>query len=184
MWRYIILIISFIILTILIFTNPFNFPQDIRNAITPWATLSLALVAVLTIIHSDLKEERRNKLHRLQQVMEWATDVLDATQVIEVPKEFFGEGNSYEKWRLFDKINDFGRLKIEGEHIKIISLRVDKELCSAVTVVTQAIDDLLNEDWNSLDIIGIRNWLAEHEKRIYGSTKALINEATKRLNRL
>lgn len=166
------------------FSNPFNLSQDTRDAILPWATLSLALVAVWTIMHSDLREERSNKLRRLQQVMEWATDVLKATQVIEVPREFFGEENPYEQWRQFDKINDFGRLNIEGEHIKIISLMVDRELCSAVTVVNQAIDDLLKEDWRSLDTSGIRNWLAEHEKRIYDSTKALINEATKRLDRL
>lgn len=169
----------------MIFVDPFNFPPEVKDVITPWATLALALVAILTIIHSDLREERRNTLHRLQQVMEWSTDVLDITQVIETPEKPFSNevDTSFERYRQIDKINDFKRININGEHIKVISLRVDKELCSAVTAVTQAIDDLLKENWRSFDVITMRNWLKEHEKRIYDLVRTLINETTKRLDR-
>ncbi len=185
MFRYIALIVSFIIISVLIFVNPFNFPTEVKDTIAPWATLTLALVAILTIIHSDLREERRNNLYRLQQVMEWATDVLNITQVIETPEtpSFNEVDTSFERYRQIDKINDFKRINIEGEHVKIISLRVDKELCSAVTAVTQAIDDLLKENWRSLGAVNMRNWLKEHEKRIYDLVRTLINETTKRLEK-
>jgi len=181
---YIALFISFVIVSVLIFVDPFGFPQETKDAIIPWATLTLALVAVLTIIHSDLKDERRRKLLRLQDIMEWATDVLSATQVVAIPEEKPWSKDldlSYERFRQIDKINDFKRLSIQGEHIRIISLRVDKELCSAVTTVAQAIDDLLKDNWHSFDVITTRNWLAEHESRIYNLVKTLINEATERL---
>ena len=84
---YIALFISFVIVSVLIFVDPFGFPQETKDAIIPWATLTLALVAVLTIIHSDLKDERRRKLLRLQDIMEWATDLLSATQVVAIPEK-------------------------------------------------------------------------------------------------
>ena len=189
MLRYILVIVLFVAITVLLFANPFNLSQGFRDATVPWATLSLALVAVLTIIHSDLREERGRKLNRLQAVMEWATDVLNATQVIHPPKDFVVRGDdvgtaTYERLGQIDKINHFKRLSIEGEHIKIISMRANKEILAAVTTVTQSIDDLLGEDWSTLDIIGFRGWIAEHEGRIYQNTRSLIAECTRQLRDL
>jgi hypothetical protein len=184
MFRYIIVVIAFAIVSVLIFVDPFNFPKEIKDALTPWATLALALVAILTILHSDLREERRNRLHRLNQVMDWATDVISITQVVETPEiPLLRRDSSFERYRQIEKLNDFKRVNIEGEHVKIISLRVDKELCSTVTAVTQAIDELLKENWHSLDVPTMSEWLAEHEKRIYDLVRILINETTKRLDK-
>jgi hypothetical protein len=189
MLRYILVIVLFVAITVLLFANPFGLSQGFRDAIVPWATLSLALVAVLTIIHSDLREERRRKLNRLQAVMEWATDVLNATQVIHPPKDFIVHGDdvgtaTYERLGQIDKVNDFKRLSIQGEHIKIISTLTNKEILSTVSTVTQSIDDLLREDWSTFDIIGFRDWIAEHEGRIYQNTRLLIAECTRQLKGL
>jgi len=39
-----------------------------------------------------------------------------------------------------------------GEHMKIVAFRVDKHLCAMVTNLVQAINDLLDEDWQSFDL--------------------------------
>ena len=186
MLRYIVAIAIFVAITVLLFANPFGFSQEFRDAIVPWATLCLALVAVLTIIHSDLREERRRKLNRLQDVMEWATDVLSNTQVIHPPTSFWSADTNdvYVRSRQIDKVSDFKRLSIQGEHMKIISKLGNEEIVTAVTTVTQSIDDLLGEDWSTFDIVGFRDWIAEHEGRIYENTRLLIAECTRQLGSL
>jgi hypothetical protein len=183
MIRYIILFVIFIIISILLFVNPFNFSQEIQDTITPWATLSLALVAVLTIIHSDIKEERGKRTNRLSAILDWTTDIISNIQTIETPKPTYirnGE-ETYERFSLNDKINSFNSLIISGEYVKLMALRIDKDLYASVGSIVQAIDDLLKEDWLSFDVYETRNMLAQHEQRIYGIAKKLIIEIRRRL---
>ena len=183
MIRYIVLFVVFIIISVLIFVNPFNFSQDIKDTITPWATLALALVAVLTIIHSDIKEERGKRTNRLSSMLDWATDIISNTQTIETPQPAYLDSGeeTYERLRLNDKINSFNSLIISGEHIKLMALRIDKDLYASVGSLVQAIDDLLKGDWLALDVIATRNMLAQHEQRIYGIAENLITEIRRRL---
>lgn len=153
----------------------------------PWATLALALVAILTIIHSSIKEERQKNLRRLQNIMEWACDVIDITRIVEIPDTYltkYPDDKSYERHRQADDISEFKGLYIGGQHINILSLRVSRELCSAVSAVTQAIDDLLKENWLNLDVDVTREWLGEHKKRIYELTQEVVDECTKRIEKM
>ena len=86
MFRYIGLFISFVIVSVIIFVNPFGFSTGVKNTIVPWATLALAFVAILTILHSDIREERMRKRERLGHILDWAMDVIELTQVIKTPE--------------------------------------------------------------------------------------------------
>lgn len=186
MLKYIALSISFIIVTILIFANPFNFSRAIQEALMPWATLTLAFVAILTIVRSNIREERSKKIDRLADILEWATDIVRVTHTIETPEppKFSDTGAAtYERLQLNDRINDFQRFSLLNDHMKILSFKVDKELHVTVCSLAMAIDDLLNENWCNFDIVTTRSWLAEYENRIYEIAKVLINETTKRIQR-
>ena len=185
MARYITLLIFFIAMSIILLFDPFNFSKEVKEVIVPWATLVLAFVAILTILHSDIKEGKRRTLNRLADILDWAEDIVRLTHVVETPEPTdLGSGaDTYERLRYNDKINDFNRLRITGDHIRILSLRVDKELYVTARSLISAVDDLLRENWGDLDLINTRNQLAEHETRIYGIAKLLINEITNRLER-
>jgi len=169
MLRYIGLFISFVIVSVVIFINPFGFSTAVKDILLPWATLALAFAAVLTILHSDIREERMRKRERLGDILDWATDIIDLTRIIKTPEPpSLTEGtDTYEILQQSDKINSFNRAKVLGEYTKILSFRIDKQLCVMVTNVVQAINDLVNEDWQSFDVKTTRYWLTEHEKRIY-----------------
>ncbi len=185
MFRYIGLLISFIIVSVILLVNPFGFSAETKNIIVPWATLALAFVAILTILNSNIREERIRKDRRLGDILDWAMDIIELTQVIKTPEppSLTDETSTYEILNQKDKINSFNRVKVFGEHMKIVAFRVDKQLCAMVTNLVQAINDLLDEDWQSFDLNTTRYWLAEHEKRIYDITQDLVDDITKRLQR-
>lgn len=86
MFRYLILIISYVFISVIILANPFNFSTEITIAIFPWATLTLVFVTVITILRSTIKEQRAVRLSRLGQIEDWATDIIDKTRTVEVPE--------------------------------------------------------------------------------------------------
>jgi len=185
MVSYVILAISFVVVSIIMFANPFNFPQDVRDTIVPWATLTLAFVAIFTIVHSDVKEGRRRKIQRLADIMDWIEDIIRETHVVETiePTDFSDGSDTYEILQTKDKINDFNRIGLLGRHMQILATRIDKELYVSVRTLTQAIYDLTKEDWTSPTLIEAREMLKTHEERIYSIAKPLLDDIVKRIER-
>lgn len=186
MFRYLILIISYVFISVIILANPFNFSIEITSAIFPWATLTLVFITVITILRLTIKEERAVRLRRLGHIEDWATDIVGKTRTVEVPELKTidtGGADTYERLRQIDEINDFKRLHTQSPPIKNIARMVDKELYATVSHLVQAIDDLLKEDWQNMDLNATRDWLTEHESRIYDTAITLINDISKRLEK-
>ncbi len=185
MVRYIVLAIFFVGVSIIMFTNPFDFSQEMRDAIVPWATLALAFVAIFTIVHSDVKEGRRRNIERLADIMDWIESIIQETHVIETiePTNFSGGSDTYEILQTKDKINDFNRFGLLGNHMQILARRIDIELYVSVRTLSQAMRDLTNEDWTSPGLIDARKMLKTHEERIYSIAKPLLDDIVKRIER-
>ena len=149
----------------------------------PWATLALAFVAILTIIQADMKEKKERRLRRLSSIIDWATDVINKTKLIEFPdiKYLDGGTETYEILRQQDEIKDFNSLVTSGEYLKRSALIIDKTLYVSVHGVIQAINELLAENWKNLDVDTTRELLQSHEQRIYGMANNLLVELDKRL---
>jgi hypothetical protein len=146
-------------------------------------TLALAFMTWKSIQQTRSIQKRE----RLAHILDWAEDIIGLTQIIKTPeppsldKDIGTE--TYERLEQKSKINSFNGVKSLGDHMKILSFRIDKELCAMVSNLIQAIDDLLNEDWQSFDLETTRYWLTEHEKRIYDIAQDLVADITKRLQR-
>jgi hypothetical protein len=74
MIKYLILALTFIIVSVIILFDPFKFSQDTKNAIVPLATLALAFAALLTIIYSQGQESRRKRETIIDEIIEWASE--------------------------------------------------------------------------------------------------------------
>ena len=185
MVRYVVLAISFVVVSIIMFTNPFDFSKELRDTIIPWATLALAFVAIFTIVHSDVKEGRRRNIERLVDIIDWVESIIRETHVIEtIEPTNFGDGSdTYEILQTKDKINDFNRFGLLGSHMQILARRVDRELYVSVRTLSQAIHDLTNEDWTRPTLIDARKMLKTHEERIYSIAKPLLDDIVKRIER-
>ncbi|MFC2017121.1 hypothetical protein ACFLUD_01745 [Chloroflexota bacterium] len=196
MVRYIILGVFFIVVSVILFVDPLNFSQDLKAAVVPWATLALAFVAIFTIFHSDERARIGKKIDRLSSILDWTQEIIDLTHIIETiePKEptFLGEplfdkhdmDHTYEIFRISDTIDKFNRLGTTGGHEQVLAWRVDKKvLYVMVRSVTQAINDLTQEEWKQLDLNETRHTLNIHEARIYGLAKPLIDDVIKRLEK-
>ena len=183
MVRYIVLLISFIVVSVILFANPFNFPKEIKEAIVPWATLALAFVAIFTIVHSDVRERRGRTIGRLVDILDWVEDIIGLTHTIEtVEPPILDDGNNtYEILKIKDEINAFNRERELGKHIEILAWRVEKALYIRVRSLTQAIDEMLGEDWTSPNLVDIRNQLNTHETRIYGMAKPLLDDIVRKI---
>ena len=72
MTKYLILALTFIIVSVIILFDPFKFSQDTKDAIIPLATLALAFAALVTIIYSQGQEARRKRETVIDEIINWA----------------------------------------------------------------------------------------------------------------
>jgi hypothetical protein len=182
---YIVFIVLFVLLSLVLFINPFHFSQDVRNMLIPWATLALAFTTILSVLRADIRERRSRRIDRLADILEWIEDILRLTHTVEIldtelHKET-GEEPTYLILEIRDEINNFKRQRESGDHIQILASRADRAIYVGVTSVLQAIDDLLKEDWVRHDLKEIRNTLRTHEARIYSLASPLKKNILKAL---
>ena len=184
MIRYLILFLTFVFFSVILFLNPFSFQNEIMNTFLPWATLSLAFVTVLTIIHSDVREGRQRDLDRLVNIMDWLEDIIRKIHPIEtLQPPIIGDSsdNTIEILTNRDEINDINSFFMLGSHMQILARRIDKELYVSVRTLTQALKEMIQEDWSNVSVQKMRENLKTHEDRVYGLAKPLFDEIVKRI---
>lgn len=183
MVRYITLVILFALLSFMLFANPFHFPKELWEMITPWATLTLAFTTVFVVLQSDIRERRNKTISRLADIIEWAEDVIRLTHTVETKNITLDaqQDTTYVILQIRDKIEEFRRQRESGNHIQIIASRINKPLYVRVKSILRALDEILEEDWVNPSLSEIWDKLNIHETRIYGLANPLKDDVLKKL---
>jgi len=184
---YIVFIGLFVLLSLILFINPFHFSQNIRDMLMPWATLALAFATILTILRADARERRNRRISWLSDILEWIEDIIRLTHTVEVVDVNSHEmrddieGRTYLILNIRDEINDFRRQRESGDHIQILASRTNRIIYLRVKSILQALDEILEEDWASSDLKELRDKLEIHEARIYSLASPLKKDILKAL---
>ncbi len=83
MVSYVVLAISFVVVSITMFANPFNFSQEVRDTIVPWATLTLAIAAFWAIWQNYSFRRKDRKACSLDEIRSWAKASIELCYMVD-----------------------------------------------------------------------------------------------------
>ncbi len=112
---------------------------NLSQALVALGTLILALVTSLTIINSNEREKRQRKERLLNEIIEWATDVLRCCHQFEIPLLGSGSGELLLRRIEANRVTKLGEIACTSQYLMVVASKMNTELFDTIQSVVKEI---------------------------------------------